>query len=92
MQKAKEKFLGPQAISSFLNAAFHPSPPPKTIVQFWEEVTNLDFIDEPNYTRLRQVFLDGLQSLGSQPHEKLNFSGKILRVVSRRSHQEKVEV
>ena len=92
VQAAKEKFLGPRAISSFLNAAFHPSTPPKAIVQFWEEVINLGFIYEPNYSRLRQFFWDGLQSSGSRPHEKLKFSGKILRVVSRRSHLEKVEV
>ena len=92
VQEAKEKFLGPRAISSFLNAAFHPSPPPQAIVQFWEEVTNLGFIEEPNYSRLRQVFLDGLQSSGSRPHEKLKFSGKTLRVLSRRSHLEKVDV
>jgi len=91
VQDAKEKYLGTQAIPSFLRAAFHPSNPPQAIVQFWDEVGSLGFRDQPNYSKLRQVFTEELNSLGSAPHEKLKFSGKTLKVTSRRSHLAKME-
>ena len=91
VQEAKEKYLAARAIPSFLRAAFHPSDPPQAIVQFWDEVGSLGFRDEPNYSKLRQVFSKELNKLGSSPHEKLTFSGKTLKVTSRRSHLAKVE-
>ena len=91
VQEAKEKYLEARAISSFLSAAFHPSDPPQAIVQFWDEVGSLGFRDQPNYSKLRQVFIKELNNLGSTPHEKLKFSGKTLKVTSRRSHLVKVE-
>ena len=91
VQEAKEKYLGSGAIPSFLRAAFHPSKPPQAVAQLWEEVARLGFRDQPNYSKLRQMFVDELNHTGSIPHEMLKFSGKTLKVTSRRSRMEKEE-
>ena len=83
VQAAKETSLA--NISNFLSSCFHPSPPPSSLLSYWNNVLELKFESQPDYAQLRNILTQALEELGSNPHDKLVFSGKTVEIIQKSS-------
>lgn len=83
VQAAKETCLAD--LSTFLDNCFRPSPAPSVFLAYWQNVLELKFTTRPDYTELRRILTEALEQLGSYPHDRLQFSGKTIKVRTRKS-------
>jgi len=83
VQAAKEACLA--SVTSFLESCFHPSGCPQALQDYWQYVLTLQFKTEPDYPMLRSLFTEALDQLDSSPHDRLQFSGKTIKVRARKS-------
>ncbi|KAF5304893.1 hypothetical protein FQR65_LT00777 [Abscondita terminalis] len=74
VQESKEKYM--KNLPDFFNVCFGNNKPPKAIVDYMEYVTSLKFDVEPNYQKLRDTFIAGIEAAGSSLDSPFNFKSQ----------------